>query len=167
MKSPKTELRFVICIKNEDCEDLELRKIYQVLPDEAAAEDNYLRVIDELLTSTPRFIANKKAYADPWKRQKIDSVALLLRGAIEARAKVGLKLNVARDKLDRVLEILPAELSPTISSLAEEKYVAVEAILEVEVERQIVPQLQRAGRRQHRRSTSRHFRGGPACGHHG
>jgi hypothetical protein len=47
MKSPKTELQFVICIKNEDCEDLELRKIYQVLPDEAAAEDNYLRVIDE------------------------------------------------------------------------------------------------------------------------
>ncbi|MHC4441432.1 MAG: ATP phosphoribosyltransferase [Planctomycetota bacterium] len=106
---------------------------------------NNLRIIDELLTSTTRFIANKKSYKDPWKRRKIDSMALLLKGAIEARAKVGLKLNVTKDKLDKILGILPSELSPTISSLADEKYVAVEAILEVEVERKIVPQLQAVG----------------------
>ncbi|UCD28442.1 MAG: ATP phosphoribosyltransferase [Planctomycetota bacterium] len=111
----------------------------------SSLQANNLRVIDELLASTPRFIANKEAYDEPWKRQKIDSVALLLRGAIEARAKVGLKLNVAKSKMNKVLAILPAELSPTISSLADEKYVAMEVILEVEVERQIVPQLQKAG----------------------
>jgi len=106
---------------------------------------NNLRIVDEILTSTTRFIANKKAYEDSWKREKIDSVALLLSGAIEARAKVGLKLNAPKDKLDTILSILPAELSPTISSLADEKFIAVEAILEAEVERKIVPQLQMAG----------------------
>ena len=106
---------------------------------------NNLRIIDEILCSTTRFIANKQAYSDAWKREKIDSLALLLRGAIEARAKVGLKLNVARTGLKKVLKILPAELSPTISPLAEERYVAVEVVLEAVVERQIVPQLQRAG----------------------
>jgi len=111
----------------------------------SSLQANNLRVVEEILTSTPRFIANKQAYKDPWKKQKIDSVSLLLRGAIEARAKVGLKLNVARNKLDKILEVLPAELSPTISSLVDEKYCAVEVILEVEVERTIVPQLQMAG----------------------
>lgn len=106
---------------------------------------NNLRVIEEILTSTPRFIANKQAYTDPWKRDKIDSIALLLRGAIEAKAKVGLKLNVARADLDAVLKLLPSELSPTISSLANDRYVAVEVILEADVERRIVPQLQKAG----------------------
>jgi len=106
---------------------------------------NNLRVIDEILSSTTRFIANRQSYADPWKREKIDSLALLLQGAIEARAKVGLKLNVSKGNLTKLLKALPAELSPTISSLADEKYVAVEVILEAVVERQIVPQLQRAG----------------------
>ncbi len=106
---------------------------------------NNLRIVDEIMTSTPRFIANKSAYADDWKRDKIDSLVLLLRGAIEARAKVGLKLNVAKANLKQVLAVLPAERSPTISSLADEAYVAVEVILEATVERKIVPQLQKAG----------------------
>lgn len=106
---------------------------------------NNLRIVDELMTSTPRFIANHRAYADPWKHDKIDSIALLLRGAIEARAKVGLKLNVARQNLQKIIGLLPAERSPTISALADENYVAVEVILEASVERAIVPQLQRAG----------------------
>lgn len=106
---------------------------------------NNLRIIDEILTSTPRFIANRQAYEDPWKKEKIESIALLLRGAIEAKAKVGLKLNVARANLDAIVRLLPAELSPTISSLADERYVAVEVILEAQVERRLVPQLQRAG----------------------
>ncbi len=106
---------------------------------------NNLRIVDELMTSTPRFIANHQAYADPWKHDKIDSIALLLRGAIEARAKVGLKLNVARQNLQKIIGLLPAERSPTISALADENYVAVEVILEASVERAIVPQLQRAG----------------------
>lgn len=106
---------------------------------------NNLRIIDEILTSTTRFIANRQAWDDPWKREKIESIALLLRGAIEAKAKVGLKLNVARANLDSVLKLLPAELSPTVSSLADERYVAVEVILEAQVERRLVPQLQKAG----------------------
>lgn len=106
---------------------------------------NNLRIIDEILSSTTRLIANKQSYEEPWKKEKIDGLAMLLRGAIEARAKVGLKLNVPKANLGKLLRILPAELSPTISSLANEKYVAVEVILEAVVERQLVPQLQRAG----------------------
>jgi ATP phosphoribosyltransferase len=106
---------------------------------------NNLRIVDEILSSTTRFIANRQAYADPWKREKIEAIALLLRGAIEARAKVGLKLNVGRADLERVLSLLPSERSPTISALADDNYVAVEVILEVKVERAIVPQLLKAG----------------------
>lgn len=106
---------------------------------------NNLRIIGEIMSSTTRMIANKASYADDWKREKIDSLALLLRGAIEARAKVGLKLNVARKDLAKVLALLPAERSPTVSSLADDTYIAVEVILEATVERQLVPQLQKAG----------------------
>jgi ATP phosphoribosyltransferase len=106
---------------------------------------NNLRIIDEILMSTPRFIANRQSWQDTWKREKIESIALLLRGAIEAKAKVGLKLNVARVNLNTILKLLPAELSPTVSSLADERYVAVEVILEAQVERRLVPQLQKAG----------------------
>lgn len=122
-----------------------LDAIVDVTETGSSLKANNLRVIDEILTSTPRFIANRQAWRDPWKKEKIDSIALLLRGAIEARAKVGLKLNVGRDDLDKILRLLPAELSPTISSLADERFVAVEVILEAEVERRLVPQLQRAG----------------------
>jgi ATP phosphoribosyltransferase len=106
---------------------------------------NNLRIVDEILSSTTRFIANKQAYEDPWKREKIESLALLLRSAIEARTKVGLKLNVSRSDLDKVLSLLPAERSPTVSSLADNDYAAVEVILDAKTERALVPQLQRAG----------------------
>ncbi len=106
---------------------------------------NNLRILDEILTSTTRLIANKQAYADAWKREKIDSIALLLRSAIEAKAKVGLKLNVPNDCLEKVLAMLPAERSPTVSALADRSFSAVEVILEVAVERALVPQLQKAG----------------------
>lgn len=122
-----------------------LDAIVDVTETGSSLKANNLRIIDEILTSTPRFIANRKAWDDPWKREKVESIALLLRGAIEAKAKVGLKLNVARANLDVVLGLLPAELSPTISSLADERYVAVEVILEAAVERRLVPQLQKAG----------------------
>lgn len=122
-----------------------VQAIVDVTETGSSLKANNLRVIDELLTSTPRFIANRTAYADPWKREKIDDMALLLRGAIEAKAKVGLKLNAPRANLESILKLLPAERSPTISSLADENYVAVEVILETAVERQIVPQLQKAG----------------------
>lgn len=106
---------------------------------------NNLRIVDEVLSSTTRFIASHEAYNDPWKRQKIDSLSVLLRGAIEARAKVGLKLNLPKANLPKALKVLPAELSPTVSTLADERFVAVEVIVETTVERQILPQLQQMG----------------------
>jgi ATP phosphoribosyltransferase len=106
---------------------------------------NNLRVIDELLVSTPRLIANRASWTHDAKRQKIEDLALLLRGAIAARARVGLKMNVPRAVLDSVLALLPSERSPTVSSLAELNWVAVEVVVEELVERELVPRLKRAG----------------------
>jgi len=106
---------------------------------------NKLRIIDTLLTSTTRLIANKQAWADPKKRAKIEDLALLLRGAIDAKTKVGLKMNVPRTALDEVLRLLPSEQSPTVNALADEKWVAIEAVLDERVERDLVPPLKRAG----------------------
>lgn len=106
---------------------------------------NNLRVIDTILHSTIRFVANKSAWAVPWKREKMENVAMLLRGAIEARAKVGLKMNVPESKLADVTRNLPAEKSPTISRLSDSDWVAVEVILEDKQERELIPLLKRAG----------------------
>ena len=106
---------------------------------------NNLRIIDTLLRSTTRFIANKTAWDVPWKREKMENMAMLLKGAIEARAKVGLKMNVPEDKLAEVVSFLPAEKSPTISRLSDQAWVAVEVILEEKQERELIPRLKRAG----------------------
>jgi ATP phosphoribosyltransferase len=106
---------------------------------------NNLRIIDTILESTIRFIANKQAWAIPWKREKMENIAMLLKGAIEARAKVGLKMNVPEDRLAEVVGFLPAEKSPTVSRLADSKWVAVEVILEERQERELIPALKRAG----------------------
>ncbi len=106
---------------------------------------NNLRVLDTLLSSTIRFISNKAAWEIPWKREKMENIAMLLRGAIEARAKVGLKMNVPEDRLDEVVGFLPAEKSPTVSRLADSSWVAVEVILEEKQERELIPRLKRAG----------------------
>ena len=106
---------------------------------------NNLRVIDTLLESTTRLIANKDTMQIDWKRRKIEDIAMLLRGAIEARGKVGLKMNVPASLLAEIVRLLPAEKSPTVSSLADESWVAIEVILEESVERELVPQLKRAG----------------------
>jgi ATP phosphoribosyltransferase len=106
---------------------------------------NNLRVIDTILTSTIRFVANKRAWDVPWKREKMENIAMLLKGAIEARAKVGLKMNVPEAKLAEVVSFLPAEKSPTVSRLSEQEWVAVEVILEEKQERELIPRLKRAG----------------------
>ncbi|MBI1336932.1 MAG: ATP phosphoribosyltransferase [Phycisphaera sp.] len=106
---------------------------------------NKLRIVDTILTSTTRLICSHEAWADPRKREKIEDIALLLRGAIAAKAKVGLKMNVPREKLDAILATLPAEKSPTVSHLADEAWVAIEVIVEEKTERQLVPRLLRAG----------------------
>ena len=106
---------------------------------------NKLRIIDTLVTSTTRLIANHDAWKNPEKRKKIEDLALLLKGAIAAREKVGLKMNVPRGNLKEILALLPAEKSPTVNALADEQWVAVEVIVEERVERALVPQLKRAG----------------------
>lgn len=106
---------------------------------------NNLRVIDTVITSTTRFIANKKAWQDKFKREKIENIAILLNAAIDARNRVGVKMNVKKCDLENILKVLPAEKSPTVSSLAETDYVAVEVIIEDKIERSLVPALKRAG----------------------
>jgi ATP phosphoribosyltransferase len=106
---------------------------------------NNLRIIDTLLQSTTRFICSKKAWDIPWKREKMENLGMLLRGAIEARAKVGLKMNVPENRLAEVVAFLPAEKSPTVSRLADTGWVAVEVILEERQERELIPRLKRAG----------------------
>ena len=106
-----------------------------------------LRVIDTLLTSTPRLIANRAAMQDPWKRQKAESLAMLLQGALRASMLVGLKMNVARASLDAVVGELPAMKNPTVSPLADAQWVAVETILDKHQVRDLIPRLKRAGAR--------------------
>jgi ATP phosphoribosyltransferase len=106
---------------------------------------NNLRIIDTLMSSTTRFIANKDSWKDKFKREKIENISILLNAAIDAKTTVGLKMNVSKDCIDDVLKILPSEKSPTISSLADSNFVAVEVVVDVKTERVIVPKLKRAG----------------------
>ncbi|MHC4552358.1 MAG: ATP phosphoribosyltransferase [Planctomycetota bacterium] len=106
---------------------------------------NNLKIIDTLMTSTTRFIAGKDAWTDDFKRQKIESLSILLNAAIDAKTRVGLKMNVKKDDLDSILNLLPAEKSPTVSALADSEYVAIEIVVEDKVERELIPQLKRAG----------------------
>jgi ATP phosphoribosyltransferase len=121
--------------------------IVEVTETGSSLRANNLRIVDEVLTSTPRFIVNKAAYADPWKRQKIDDMVLMLRGALAAEGKVGLMMNVPRVSLPKVLALLPALQQPTISSLADEAWVDVITILDETVMRNIIPRLKSAGAR--------------------
>jgi len=106
---------------------------------------NKLRVVDELLSTTPRLIANKRSWQDDWKRRKIENIALLLKGALEAEGQVGLKLNCPKDKVQEILAILPALRKPTLSPLADEGWVAMETILKEKEVRSIIPRIKRAG----------------------
>jgi len=106
---------------------------------------NNLRIIDTLITSTTRFIANKAAWDDPFKREKIENIAILLKAAINAKSKVGLKMNIKKENIESILKLLPAEKSPTISNLVDSDFVAIDVIVDDKVERSLVPALQRAG----------------------
>ena len=106
---------------------------------------NHLREIATVMESTTALIANRAAMSDPWKAQKIDTVALLLRAAIEARGRVGLMLNVRRADLARLLELLPALRRPTVSPLTDEDWVALNTIVEETSVRELIPRLKAAG----------------------
>jgi len=106
---------------------------------------NNLRIVDTVCVSTTQFIANKNAMKNPQKRSKIEEIMLLLNGAILSEGKVGLKMNVSKKDLNRVLKILPAMKKPTISALSQEGWVDVETIIEEKVVRSIITQLKAAG----------------------
>lgn len=106
---------------------------------------NNLRIVETLCTSFPQMIANRASWADGWKRRKIENLALLLRGALAAEEKVGLKMNLPAAKLDELLRLLPALRNPTVAPLAQTGWVAVETVADERVVREIIPQLKAAG----------------------
>ncbi|PIP19051.1 MAG: ATP phosphoribosyltransferase [Candidatus Omnitrophica bacterium CG23_combo_of_CG06-09_8_20_14_all_41_10] len=106
---------------------------------------NKLIEVATLCESTTQFIANKNSYKDPWKRAKMEEIALLLKGAIAAEEKVGLKMNVRKADLKKVIARLPALKKPTISSLSDDGWLAVETIIDERIVRQIIPVLKKAG----------------------
>jgi ATP phosphoribosyltransferase len=119
--------------------------IVEVTETGSSLKANRLRIVDTVLESNTQLIANKNSYADDAKRQKIDNVALMLIGAIAAQGRVGLMLNVKNSDLQKVLGVLPALNSPTISQLSNSEWVAVNTILEETVVRDVIPKLKAAG----------------------
>jgi len=106
---------------------------------------NKLRIVEVMLESTTRLIANKKAWLDPWKRKKIENMAMLLQGALAAEEKVGLKMNVPKKSLKDICGILPAMHSPTISHQTDPEWVSLEVMLDEKQARDLIPRLKRRG----------------------
>jgi len=106
---------------------------------------NKLRIVDTLMESYPQFVSSKPAARDEWKRQKMETLVLLLKGALEARDKVGLKMNVPSAKLEEVVATLPSQRSPTVSQLASPDWVAVETVIDETTVRNIIPRLKSLG----------------------
>jgi ATP phosphoribosyltransferase len=106
---------------------------------------NNLRIVDTMIESTTRFVANKKAWHDKWKRRKMENIALLLRGALAAEEKVGLKMNVPAKSFKKVLSLLSSMHSPTVSSLSDEGWYAIDVVIDERTVRDIIPKLKSAG----------------------
>ncbi len=104
-----------------------------------------LKIIEVIMESTPRLIANKNSWKDEWKREKIKNISMLLRGALIAEGKVGLKMNLKKENLKKILKILPAMKKPTISPLADEKWVAIETIVDKKIVKDLIPELKKNG----------------------
>ncbi len=119
--------------------------IVEVTETGSSLKANNLRIVCDLLQSTTRFIANESAYRDPWKKEKIDDIVLMLQGAMAAEGRVGLMMNVRKADLGSVLLLLPALQKPTVSSLSDPEWVAVNTILEESIVRHLVPRLKSAG----------------------
>lgn len=119
--------------------------IVEVTETGSSLRANKLRIVDTLLVSTPRLIVSHEAWKDEWKRKKIETLAMLLRGALEAESKVGVKMNLRKKDLERVLQALPALRNPTVSTLSQPDWVAVETIIDEKIVRELIPQLKAAG----------------------
>ena len=118
--------------------------IVEVTETGSSLRANGLRIVETVLESNTKFIAHPGAWEDPWKRGKIETLIMLLQGAIEAAGKVGLMLNVRRDDLEKVLSVLPALKRPTISALSDSDWVAVNTVIEEKTVREIIPRLKAA-----------------------
>lgn len=119
--------------------------IVEITETGSSLKENHLVIIDEVMESTTQFIANKEAWKDSWKKNKIQKINLLLQGVLEAENKVGILLNVRKKDLDKVLKILPALKKPTISPLTDEEWVALNSIIEEHTVRELIPALKEAG----------------------
>ena len=115
--------------------------IVEVTETGSSLRANRLRILDTLMESNTQLIANKTALADPWKKTKLENLALLLKAAIEAQGRVGLMLNVRREHLTHILDLLPALQRPTISALSDDQWVAVNTIIEERTVRDLIPKL--------------------------
>ena len=119
--------------------------IVEVTETGSSLKANNLRIVDEILQSTTRFIANKTAYSDPWKKKKIDNIVLMLEATMAAEGMVSLMMNVPKDCLKQVLALLPALQKPTVNNLSDENWCALTTIIDEKQVRTLIPQLKEAG----------------------
>ncbi len=119
--------------------------IVEITETGSSLKANKLRIIDTVLEVKNQFIANGRSWEDPWKRQKIENIAMLLKGALLAEGKVGLKMNLPKKNLENVLGILESLKNPTVSQLSDPEWIAIETIIDEKVVRDLIPQLKRAG----------------------
>ena len=119
--------------------------IVEVTETGSSLKANNLRIVDTLMESTTRFIMNKAANQDAWKRNKVDRLVMMLQGAMAANGKVGLMLNAPKDKLDEIVKIFPSGKKPTVSELNDPKWIAINVILEEKLVRDCVPDLKKVG----------------------
>ena len=118
--------------------------IVEVTETGSSLRANGLRIVEDVLESNTKFIVNQAAWKDDWKRRKVETIVMLLKGAIDAAGKVGLMLNVRREDLQSVLDVLPALKRPTLSSLSDSDWVAVNTVIEERTAREIIPRLKAA-----------------------
>jgi ATP phosphoribosyltransferase len=119
--------------------------IVEITETGSSLKANKLRIIDTVLEVKNQLIANQKSWEDPWKRQKIENIAMLLKGALLAEGKAGLKMNLLKKDLDKVLCLIESLKNPTISQLSDPEWIALETIIDERVVRDLIPQLKRAG----------------------
>jgi ATP phosphoribosyltransferase len=119
--------------------------IIEITETGSSLKANKLRIIDTVLEVKNQLIANQKSWEDPWKRQKIENIAMLLKGALLAEGKVGLKMNLAKKDMEKVVGIIESLKNPTISQLSDPEWIALETIIDEKVVRDLIPQLKRAG----------------------
>ncbi|HNX90410.1 MAG TPA: ATP phosphoribosyltransferase [Candidatus Omnitrophota bacterium] len=119
--------------------------IVEITETGSSLRENDLKIVETICESTTQFIANKKAYKDEWKRDKIEKMALLLKGAIHAEGKVGLKMNARKKDIEKIIAVLPAMKTPTIAPLYDPEWVDIDTIIDEETVKKIIPELKKAG----------------------